>query len=137
MRSILILLLLSVSALAEEAIELPLTENTTENSIQYQWTWLSIARFQTLTDSEQDVVVVTSRDFLALSMHSMNQHRTANCVKQITEDEMRAIKNTTLSVTSDADEFTHSAVARISNRLFGLCIIPRLNKQKQKDSVAT
>jgi len=133
----LILLLLSVSALAEEAIEIPLTENTTD-AIQYQWTWLSIARFQTLTDNEQDVVVVTSRDFLALSMHSMNQHRTAGCVKTISEDEMRAIKNAALLVTSDADEFTHSVVARISNRLFGLCIIPRLNKQKQnKDSVAT
>ncbi len=136
MRLMLILLLLSVSALAEEAIEIPLTE--TENTIQYQWTWLSIARFQMLTDNEQDVVVVTSRDFLALSMHSMNQHRTASCVKTISEDEMRAIKNAALSVTSDADEFTHSVVARISNRLFGLCIIPRLNKQKQdKDSVAT
>jgi len=121
--------------IADEAIEIPLTENT-ENTIQYQWTWLSIARFQTLTDNEQDVVVVTSRDFLALSMHSMNQHRTANCVKKITEDEMRAIKNATLTVAPLDGEFTHSVVARISNRLYGLCVVPRLNRQKQnqKDS---
>jgi len=132
----LILLLLSVSALAEEAIELP--ENTTENTIQYQWTWLSIARYQILDDNEQDVIVVTSRDFLALSMHSMNQHRIANCVKKITEGEMRAIKNATLSVASTSNEYTHSAVARISNRLFGLCSVSRQNQRNQdKDSVAT
>jgi len=133
MRLMLILLLLSVSALAEEAIELPLTENTTENTIQYQWTWLSIARYQMLTNDQQDVIVVTSRDFLALSMHSMNQHRIANCVKKITEGEMRAIKNATLSVISTSNEYTHSAVARISNRLFGLCSVSRQHQDK-KDS---
>lgn len=126
-----LLLLLSVSALADDT-EIPLTDNST-TPIQFQYTWLSIARFQMLTDGEQNSIVVTSRDFLVLTMHEMSKHRIAACVKHITNIEMVAIKNTMLAVEPNEKEYAYSAVARISNRLFGLCSISNQNQERDSN----
>ncbi len=126
MRLMLILLLLSVSLALADDVEIPLTENSTENlPIDLQFTWLSIARFQMLTDGEQDAIVVSSRDFLVFMMRSNRERGLENCVKKITNTELYAIKNTILSIKPNEQEYVFSAVARISNRLFGLCSIPK------------
>ena len=131
MRLILILLLLSMSALAED-IEIPLTENSIENiPIELQFTWLSIVRFQMLTDGEQDAIVVSSRDSLVFMMRSTDMPYFENCVKNITNTELTATKNTVLSITPGDERFIYSAVANISNQLFALCAIP---KQKQNQN---
>lgn len=136
MRLMLLLLLsvsaLSVSALAEDT-EIPSTENSAENlPIDLQFTWLSIARFQMLTDGEQDTIVVSSRDFLVFMMRATGERYFETCVKRITNTELLAIKNTILSVTPNDQEYVFSAVARISNRLFGLCSIPKQNKDSNR-----
>ncbi len=133
MRLMLILLLLSVSFALAEVVEIPLTENSTENlPIDLQFTWLSVARFQMLTNGEQDTIVVSSRDFLVFMMRSTGERYFENCVKRITNTELYAIKNTILSVEPNDDEYVFSAVARISNRLFGLCSIPKQNQDTDR-----
>ncbi len=131
MRLTLILLLLSMVAIAEDT---PLTE--TPLTIELEFTWLSVVRFQMLTAGEQDAIVVSSRDSLVFMMRSIGNPRFEHCVKRITNTELAAIKNTVLSITPGDERFSHSAVAKISNQIFALCLIPR-QKQNQNDSKRT
>ncbi|KKM25236.1 hypothetical protein LCGC14_1597010 [marine sediment metagenome] len=135
MRLILILLLLGSVGCAALAEETPLTESPlTENiPIQLEFTWLSVVRFQGLTDGEQNAILVSSRDSLVFMMRSISKPRFEQCIKRITNTEMTAIKNTVLSIPPTDKRFIHSVVAKISNQLFALCLIPR-HKQNQKDS---
>lgn len=138
MRLTLILLLLSTFAMAETQLtEIFPTENSPcTGTVELQYSWLSVARFQCLTAGEQNAIVATTRDFLTFSLNSMGKRRLEFCVKRITNIELDAIKNTILSIEPISQQYLHSAVAKISGLAFELCAIPKSSKQQQDRKTA-
>ena len=91
--------------------------------VELEFTWLSVANFQKMSDNTQRAIVATTRDAVVFTLHTDNQHELDECVRAFPNEELEAIKNSMAAMPPGNQQYSESVVAVVGKLLVGLCAL--------------
>jgi len=91
--------------------------------VELQYTWLTPSNFQKLTENEQKVVIIATRDIVVYALHALNRHDEEECIKVISNEELNAVKNTIAFMPETDSEIEANTTSIITRYLTAICSV--------------
>ncbi len=108
-------ILLGTTTLAQNSLSLG------ETQVELEFTWLSVANFQKLSDNVQRAVVATTRDAVVFTLHTENRHELDECVRDFPNEELEAIQNSMIALPPENPQYSESVVGVMGGLLVQMC----------------
>ena len=94
---------------------------TGNTRVELQFSWLSVANFQKLDNNAQNAIVAATRDNVVFILHSLGRHTEDDCVKNLENEDIEAVKNSMLIIGPNDPRYEHRVVRDIAELIAQLC----------------